>query len=116
VPHNHPPIPPSRSQGDALSALLDTEKALSERLATATTEATRILDEARAAAAAVERELESASARELAALESAKKKALEDELSLIATKARADRARFEGVGDARIKELASRVVALVLRA
>jgi len=116
VPHTLPSTGSSRSQGDALSALLDTEKALSERLATATAEATRILDEARDAAAAVEQELESASVRELAALESARQRSLQDELSLIATKARADRARFEGVSDARIKKLAVQVVALVLRA
>jgi len=116
VPHNPVPNHPSRTAGDALSALLDTERALRERLDAATAEATRILDQARAAAIRSDLELESASARELAALESARAKALRDEIALIESRARADRARFEGVGEARIKELAARAVALVLRA
>lgn len=116
MPHNLPPDQPSRSNGDALSALLDTEKALQERLATAVAEAKRILDEARSRASEAERELEAASTRELAALESSRARSLRDEIALIATHARADRARFEGVSETRIEELASRVVALVLRA
>jgi len=116
VPRDLPSTPPSRTNGDALSALLDTEKALRERLDSAAAEAEGILGEARVKAADAERELETAAVRELAALESSRAKALQDELAVIATRSRADRARFEGVSDARIKELAARVVALVLRA
>lgn len=72
--------------------------------------------EARSRAVDAERELERSCAREIAALEQTRAKALRDELERIATQARADRARFEGVSAARIQELASRAVALVLRA
>ena len=116
MPHNPAPTPPSRSPGDALSALLDTEKTLRARLDVANAEAQRILDAARATAADSERELETTWARELAALESTRTKALREEIALIESKARADRARFEGIGAAKINELATRVVALVMKA
>jgi vacuolar-type H+-ATPase subunit H len=108
--------PGAAHDGDALSALLATEHALRERLDAASEEARRMVDDARARAAAAERELDANAAREIAALDAAHEQALRIELAGIAERARADASRFDAVPDARVRELAARAVARLLGA
>lgn len=109
---SHPP----RHDGDALSALLATELALREQLEAARAEANTIVADARARAKATESNLKAVTAAALAELGDAHEHAMRQELAGIRDAARADLARFEAVPDDRIREMAERVVALVLGA
>jgi vacuolar-type H+-ATPase subunit H len=109
--------PPAASRGhDALSALLETEQALRERLDAARTEAERIVNDAREQAHTAESALEATIARELAALDVAHEREVRAELDAIADRARSDAAKYEQVPEARVRELAAGVVAMVFGA
>jgi vacuolar-type H+-ATPase subunit H len=113
----HSPPKPAATRGhDALSALLETEQALSERMDAAMAEAKRIADEARERALAAEAGLEATIARELAALDVSHARSVHDELARITEAARRDTERFAQVPDARVRELAARVVERVFGA
>ena len=113
----HSPPKTAAARGhDALSALLETEQALRERMDAATAEAKRIVDEARERARAAEAGLEATIARELAALDVSHARSVHDELAGIAEAARRDTGRLEQVSDARVRELAARVVERVFGA
>lgn len=109
---SHPP----RHDGDALSALLATELALREQFETARAEAEKIVADARMRAKTTESSLKAVTAAALAELGDAHEHAMRKELAQIRDVARADLARFEAVPDVRIREMAERVVALVLGA
>ena len=102
--------------GDALSALLATEQALRARLDVARAESERLLAEARERAARWTRELEGETARVLAALDTERAAALKQEIAESEARARADRARFEGVSEERVQALAARALEIVLAA
>ena len=76
----------------------------------ATADAKRIGEEARERARAAEAGLDESIARELAALDVSHARSVRDELAGIAEAARRDTERFAQVPDARVRELASRVV------
>jgi len=114
----HPPSKTSAATRghDALTALLETEQTLRERMDAAAAEAKRIVDGARDRAREAEAGLEAAIAREIAALDVSHAAAVRGELAAIAEAARRDAEKFAGVSDARAAELAARVLERVFGA
>jgi len=99
--------PPAARGHDALSALLETEHALRERLGAARAEAARIIEEATTRAQAAEAAMDATIARELAEFDAAHAASVRSELDAIAARAREDAARFTAVSDTRARELAA---------
>lgn len=111
---NHTKLPAAHHDGDALTALLATEHTLREQLDAANAEAERIVSEARARTAAATADLDAATARQLAALDTAHERALQSELTTILAQAEADCARFDDLPNEFLDDLAARLAKRVL--
>jgi hypothetical protein len=97
--------------GDALDRLVETERRLEDTLARADEEVLRILADAREADARADEALDGELRRAIAALDARYERELRAELVEVAARARVRAARWDRVGEARVRELARRILA-----
>jgi hypothetical protein len=100
--------------GGALERLLETERALTERLAEADREAELLMEEARRTIAARESAFDHEVAAELTDLEARERAAVDAAIAGITGQAALEVARFDGVTTDRVAQLADAILARLL--